>query len=463
MNRKTVVFLFLCFILLSCEISFADSSSSPGEGSLNKEADLSSIGGAYPERYDPRPDKVTPVKDQYPYETCWAFASSAAMESSWLKSKKASLSLSEMHLVRLVTLAGSGFTAGEKGKPIGRGNYFDYPVSIWARWDGPIEGKDMPYGEFAKGSEVRRHKPVLHLQNAFMFDFKGGDSPEKSRNLCRQFIMEQGGVAAGYAARSEDIYFSAGNNSWYNSVLTSPDHSVLIVGWDDNYPKHKFNFKPQNNGAWLVKNSWGKDWGSKGYFWLSYEDRSLALGVVYIPEGPDNYSHNYFYDDFGWCEAIGFGEKGDRSIAANVFESKFENEKLKAVSFYATEPGEVFDIRAYADLKDRNDPESSSTFYKFEQFKAPYVGYYTLKLKEPLELKKGSFFSVVAKAQTSRGAYPCAVELQIEGYSDNAVSNKGETFFAFTEGWIDAKELELDGKANHHINACLKAFTSHSE
>ena len=463
MNRKIVAVLLLCLFFSLPEISFADSSHSPGRDMLNREAELSSIGGAYPERYDPRPDKVTPIKDQYPYETCWAFAAVAAMESSWLKSKNVSLSLSEMHLVRLVSLAGSGFTDGEKGKPIGRGLSFNYPVSIWARWDGPIREKDMPYGEFAKGSEVRLHKPVLHLQNAFIFSFRDESSSEKSTNLCKQFIIDNGGVATSFATKSGDIFFNAGANSLNNTVPLEADHDVLIVGWDDNYPKHKFNFKPQNNGAWLVKNSWGKDWGSKGYFWLSYEDKSLTNGVAYIPEGADNYSHNYFYDELGWCTAIGLGEANSPTIIANVFESQFENEKVNAISLYATEPGELFDIRVYSGLEDRNDPESSNTFYEWKQFSAPHIGYYTLKLKEPLALKKGSLFSVVTRAQTSGKSFPCAAELQIEGYSDNAVSKKGETFFSDGSGWFDAKELVLDGRANHHINACLKAFTTHSE
>lgn len=44
-------------------------------------------------------------------------------------------------------------------------------------------------------------------------------------------------------------------------------HAILIVGYDD------------DQGRWLVRNSWGSGWGDSGYFWMPYEyftNRSLA-------------------------------------------------------------------------------------------------------------------------------------------------------------------------------------------
>ena len=37
------------------------------------------------------------------------------------------------------------------------------------------------------------------------------------------------------------------------------NHAVAIIGWDDSIQ------------CWLIKNSWGTDWGQKGYFTLPYE------------------------------------------------------------------------------------------------------------------------------------------------------------------------------------------------
>ena len=50
-------------------------------------------------------------------------------------------------------------------------------------------------------------------------------------------------------------------------------HGVVIIGWDDNYSRNNFVYeKPQNDGAWLILNSWGSNWGNNGTAWISYED-----------------------------------------------------------------------------------------------------------------------------------------------------------------------------------------------
>lgn len=44
-------------------------------------------------------------------------------------------------------------------------------------------------------------------------------------------------------------------------------HAVMAVGYDDG----RVNRGTNNKGALLIRNSWGEDWGEKGYGWLPYD------------------------------------------------------------------------------------------------------------------------------------------------------------------------------------------------
>jgi len=57
--------------------------------------------------------------------------------------------------------------------------------------------------------------------------------------------------------------------------LKPGNHIVLIVGWDD------------SKGAWLVKNSYGEEWGEKGYAWIKYETNNIGQFSAWILADPN--------------------------------------------------------------------------------------------------------------------------------------------------------------------------------
>lgn len=57
--------------------------------------------------------------------------------------------------------------------------------------------------------------------------------------------------------------------------LVDGDHIVLIVGWDD------------KRGAWLVKNSWGTEWGENGYGWIKYGSNNIGQFAAWILADPE--------------------------------------------------------------------------------------------------------------------------------------------------------------------------------
>ncbi|MBQ6517330.1 MAG: hypothetical protein IJI14_01335 [Anaerolineaceae bacterium] len=63
----------------------------------------------------------------------------------------------------------------------------------------------------------------------------------------------------------------------YTDEVLSSNHSVAVVGWDDTFSAENWpeGHRPPADGVWIVKNSWGTEWGNEGYFLLSYYDKTL--------------------------------------------------------------------------------------------------------------------------------------------------------------------------------------------
>ena len=70
----------------------------------------------------------------------------------------------------------------------------------------------------------------------------------------------------------------------YGHDVDDANHAVTIVGWDDTLPASIFETEgkqPPADGGWIVRNSWGTDWGMDGYFYLSYYDETICAVQTY--------------------------------------------------------------------------------------------------------------------------------------------------------------------------------------
>ena len=94
-----------------------------------------------------------------------------------------------------------------------------------------------------------------------------------TRRQIKEVIIASGAIYTAYHAYDRNTDTTgpfmntayAGYYCWDDSLFAN--HAVTIVGWDDGFVKEKFNDGsgniPQGDGAWIVKNSWGKKEGKE--------------------------------------------------------------------------------------------------------------------------------------------------------------------------------------------------------
>ena len=406
---------------------------------------------------------VTAVRDQSPYGTCWAFASLASLESTFKKAGAGTFDFSEWHLAYFAYVdEGSdlpAFTAGDAG--FGNDPIFDQggnpfqATALLARWTGAVNESDRPYQSVSPwpvgtqplaSDPVAKHLEQVHLLN-MTESFAGNEAVKKAlithgASTVRVLWPDTADLGAVY---SEDTY------AFYNAASKGGGHLVTLVGWNDNFSASNFAVNPGENGAWLVKNSWGT-WGDEGYFWLSYADPTIGQSAVFVGADRTNYSRAYQYDPLGWISGYGYGD--ETAWFASVFTADglgADVEALKAVSLYAGQTGASYRIEVYRGVT-ANAPRSGSLAASFEGTLST-AGYHTIKLAD-VNLTPGERFSVVVRLTTPGYNFPIPIEYPEAGWSDKARANAGESFISSNgTTWSDMTAAVLNA------NVCLKAFT----
>jgi C1A family cysteine protease len=389
-----------------------------------------------PSSYDLRTlSKLTPVKDQGSCGCCWAFATYGSLESNLLPGE--TWDFSENNLKN---------TNGFDLDPCEGG---DAPMSVayLARWSGPINEPDDPYNPSSNVSPPGL-EPVKHIQEVLII-------PDRANSLdnenIKQAVMNYGALFT--STYMETTYYNPAYATYYYNGSNDANHAVAIVGWDDNFDKNLFPTVPPGNGAFIVRNSWGTDWGDSGYFYISYYDSEIGKDnyVFNGAKSTTNYDRVYQYDPLGWTNSVGY--KSNTAWFANIF-TAVENEQLSAVSFYTVSTNSTYKIFIYSNVT--SDP-ISGLLAGSQTGSIVLPGYHTIPLNFLFFLPSGQKFSVVVKLTTPGVKYPVAVEMPITDYSSQATANAGESYISDTgTSWTDITTLSDFADTN----VCLKAFTT---
>lgn len=437
-----------------------------------------------PAFFDLRPS-MPAVRNQGAFGNCWAYSAMAATESNLIMQGLASSSdteLSTWYITYYAYNEGDGFVTFTN--PTNSTPYYlvggnDWrAVSMLGRGTGSLPETLAPapasYAEvYAPTPAPRKYKldSALYLGNGTLREVPLSSS---RRDMIKSAMMEYGAVSAGiYQLKNNresqeqlgyDV-FSEDGHSYYtgysaDDAASAPraNHAVTLVGWDDGYPKESFaeGNRPQNDGAWIVRNSWGSGWGDDGCYYVSYEEGSLIDGIVYRSSVALSGERVYQYDPLGclsWFMPHGESNPGTVSYFANLFTAEGDD-RISSVAFYVPSPGSRYQINIY---KECAGSPISGTLVSSSTADELVPGYNTVSLDSPADVKAGTKFSVVVKAAVESGGftYTVPVEIRIPRYSENAEASPGE-------GWVSGDGVNfydittVDGMESASI--CLKAF-----
>ena len=424
------------------------------------DSDLSSDIATYavlPEVYDSRDENlVTPVKFQNPFGICWAFSLISNAETSLLSQGLGCWDLSEEHLAY--------FFAHRTDDPLGNtpndkyihkgSDYHDSGNGMIASfflstWSGMTTEDKVPLptdrthtrdlsAAMVPDSSLA-YDTSVYMENAVFSQYE----EERTKLLLSQY----GSVSAMIYMDSSGRYYNPDTAASCYPSSDSVNHAVTLVGWNDHYSKKNFTSASgvQNNGAWIVKNSYDTDWGDNGYFYISYEDQSLRNLICNTATTAPAYPNNYFYDGAN-SSTTTFPLKTGYSIA-NIFTAKAGKgnyEQLGEIVTASKTDNASYQIQIYTDLTDPKDPASGVPAYAapFEYTQA-LAGIDTVTLPEPVMLTPGSQFSVVLTLADSQISYYVEASRDLDWLETVAGTTPGQSFYSRdSKTWKDVATLD---------------------
>lgn len=212
---------------------------------------------------------VSPIRNQGACGSCYAFATMAMFEARVRVMSNATKTpvFSPQDIVSC-----SEYAQGCEGG-------FPYLISKYAQDFGLVDEECFPY----EGKDSPCNEKKCSRQFGTGYHYIGGFYGACNEELMRIELVKNGPISVAFEVYSDffnykgGIYHHTGLTDKFNPFEIT-NHAVLAVGYGaDKKTGEKF---------WIVKNSWGKDWGESGYFRIRRGTDECSIESIAVAAQP---------------------------------------------------------------------------------------------------------------------------------------------------------------------------------
>ena len=188
------------------------------------------------------------IRDQGNCGSCMAFSACGKTEGDFMAIRGEKVDLSERHLF---SCAGAKCDYGSTPEQI----LDRLKIGVALEEDCPYQDRDIRCGTLLDSEWHLRGKKIKSYSEIRNID-------EMKQVLQERPLIGLMAVHQSYLHYVSGIYHSLGPSDPIVGY-----HAVVIVGFNDN---------DNNQSYWIVRNSWGSDWGMEGYCYHKFHDSELT-------------------------------------------------------------------------------------------------------------------------------------------------------------------------------------------
>lgn len=196
--------------------------------------------------------KIPAVKNQKNCGSCWSFGASVALEFAYVQKGNPVTAFSEQQLIDCTSKYGNAGCEGGNAQPA-----FEYTIA-----EGIVKMSDYPYVA-RQGPCNMRGKKIVGKPRDY-FDVKPNNGPQLEAAVAERVVA--------VAVDSYEMFnYNSGVFTQAACNYQQVDHAVSVVGYGKDAATGK--------DYWLMRNSWGTDWGENGYMKLEKNTAKSGKGT----------------------------------------------------------------------------------------------------------------------------------------------------------------------------------------